>query len=288
MTTPSIDLITFADNQFSASAKTLCHQSLKCNFDSANLFTPAHIDSKFTEAHMETFSYKRGAGYWLWKPFIIQKSLNQLRDNDILLYLDAGVLLRKPAEYFKELAQKNEITLWREYSKYPSNNYWVDEKVWLSVVGSGNGYHEPHFWAGAILIRNSRTTRSLINNWLELCTKPNLLHPDSSIDYMFNGELIGHRHDQSLLNCILSLNRGIFNLELISQEDTVPFLIHRRGNVHSVLHAQLLQIIRAVFRYAVRLLPKSFRIWILTKVTKRRKPNISKAELARHQSSIFQ
>ena len=32
----------------------------------------------------------RGGGYWIWKPYIISKMLEQINENDILVYIDAG------------------------------------------------------------------------------------------------------------------------------------------------------------------------------------------------------
>ena len=33
---------------------------------------------------------KRGYGYWLWKSYIIKKTMDMMKDGDILLYLDSG------------------------------------------------------------------------------------------------------------------------------------------------------------------------------------------------------
>jgi hypothetical protein len=284
---PSITLITFANQNFNLSAETLCRQASKYGFAQALLCTPDSLNPQFTRTHSETFSHKRGAGYWLWKPFVISECLRQLSDNDILLYLDAGILLRKPACYFRELAQYNEITLWQENSGFESNNYWVDEKVWWAVMGSDKDYRKKHFNAGAMLIRNSKTTRKLISDWLDLCKQPHLLHPDSSADYQFKGDLIGHRHDQSLLNCILYLNRDFFNLMDQSNQKMFPFLIHRRGNVRSLLQARFLQILRVTFRFTIHLLPKRLRVQILIGITKKRKPTISEGEIIRHKNLFF-
>ena len=32
----------------------------------------------------------RGYGYWLWKSYIIKKTIEKMSDDDILLYLDCG------------------------------------------------------------------------------------------------------------------------------------------------------------------------------------------------------
>ena len=33
----------------------------------------------------------RGAGYWLWKPFIISETLKEMEEGDCLIYSDSGI-----------------------------------------------------------------------------------------------------------------------------------------------------------------------------------------------------
>ena len=49
---------------------------MKCYTDNAN-------------THPE---HQRGCkhGFWLWKPFIIKKTMENMNDGDVLLYLDCG------------------------------------------------------------------------------------------------------------------------------------------------------------------------------------------------------
>ena len=46
---------------------------------------------EFWNNHSEfILANKRGYGYWLWKPYLIMKTLEQMNDNDILVYADCG------------------------------------------------------------------------------------------------------------------------------------------------------------------------------------------------------
>ena len=42
-----------------------------------------------------TLNNHRGFGYWLWKPYIINKLLEKLSEGDILIYADSGCILHK-------------------------------------------------------------------------------------------------------------------------------------------------------------------------------------------------
>jgi hypothetical protein len=62
-------------------------------FDDINVYIGEHLqkDKSFWEQHGEFIkNNKRGYGYMLWKPYIIKKTMEHMKDGDILLYLDCG------------------------------------------------------------------------------------------------------------------------------------------------------------------------------------------------------
>ena len=56
------------------------------------------IDSDFVQRNRRIFAEARGAGLWLWKPFIIFLTLNSslLSEGDYLVYCDAGARMKSP------------------------------------------------------------------------------------------------------------------------------------------------------------------------------------------------
>jgi hypothetical protein len=38
---------------------------------------------------------RRGYGYWIWKPYLIKKKLNELNNGDFLIYADCGCEINK-------------------------------------------------------------------------------------------------------------------------------------------------------------------------------------------------
>ena len=48
-------------------------------------------DRDFNEMYRKLVKkYKRGNGYWIWKPYVIMKELNKTRNGDLIVYADAG------------------------------------------------------------------------------------------------------------------------------------------------------------------------------------------------------
>lgn len=60
-------------------------------FDNINVYTSYDLqkDKSFWEQHSEFIkNNNRGYGYWIWKPYLIKKKMEELKDGDIILYLD--------------------------------------------------------------------------------------------------------------------------------------------------------------------------------------------------------
>ena len=86
-------VITFGSHKHYIEASTrLMHQCLNSKlFNRHLLYTPEHLRGSFWDQHSQfILSNPRGYGYMIWKPYIIQKTMNSMKDGDVLLYLDCG------------------------------------------------------------------------------------------------------------------------------------------------------------------------------------------------------
>ena len=59
-------------------------------FDGVFNYSQKDLSSEFVTKYKDILNMPRGGGYWLWKVDIIQQTLNKIKDNDILLYMDSG------------------------------------------------------------------------------------------------------------------------------------------------------------------------------------------------------
>tara|TARA_Y100000816_G_scaffold89247_1_gene61540 strand:- start:4002 stop:5615 length:1614 start_codon:yes stop_codon:yes gene_type:complete len=59
-------------------------------FQNVNGFGNSSLNSSFREKYKDILKEPRGAGYWIWKHEIINNSLNELNENDLVVYSDAG------------------------------------------------------------------------------------------------------------------------------------------------------------------------------------------------------
>ncbi|MEO1909013.1 MAG: hypothetical protein ABGX10_01060, partial [Paracoccus sp. (in: a-proteobacteria)] len=76
---------------FARNADDYCASALKVGFDSARHVTEADLKkTPFWDENRFILEQERGAGYWLWKPWIILQKLREVGPDDIVIYNDAG------------------------------------------------------------------------------------------------------------------------------------------------------------------------------------------------------
>ena len=273
------NLVTFATPDFLPAASLLCKRAQSLGFKTAQHFNKGDLDVGFLQQNASIFSKPRGAGYWLWKPWLVLNKTKKLGENDFLLYLDAGALPRVKHNYFDEIANDGKIHVWLTNGGIiQTNRMFTDKYVWEKVVGCELGLEKNQVWAGAILCSNNVSNITILNEWLKLCSNPDLLCPDDRPDYAYSQGQIGHRHDQSLLNCLIQKSPDSFKVHC----DPSVFVIHRQSWIRNSFDLNFFLLSRYLYRKLLNWLPDEIRAQILVLITKHKKPWISNSELMNH------
>lgn len=149
----------------------------------------------------------RGFGYWIWKPYIIWKTLKSLADGDILLYLDSGCELdiSKADELDQYIEHVKTKGMWgtrgspRDFSNdvsYCKRDTSIKYNLDLTTLQKEHIQGSIH-----ILLRNNLILEFL-EEWYEDCEVYHSLNDEPSVEPNFP-EFIDHRHDQSIYNLLL-------------------------------------------------------------------------------------
>lgn len=101
--------LTYGDDRFIESRKRIIKEA-----KSTKIFTKCILETKdiqyekeFKEALQDkdfrkSFNEKKGGGCYIWKPYIILKNLKKLKENQILVYADAGSTIKNSIENIKK------------------------------------------------------------------------------------------------------------------------------------------------------------------------------------------
>lgn len=246
----------YATEKYLAMGKVLGMKCLESNFGQFTLFKPQDLDSSFCIKNSDTLSYTRGAGYWIWKPYLLLKVVNQTKLGTIIFYSDTGVLPRKDAEYFTKLINDDKIHVWA--NDRATIIQWVDTNVLTALEFPIELNNNPMIMGGILLSKNSTNLQNFAKVWLELCEQPHLLRPDTLKGYQKPTETIWHRYDQSLLSVIVATNPSWFSIHSLKpSEDRVSdvFDVHRNEKIKAKILINSFPLLRSIRQEIVKKMP---------------------------------
>lgn len=149
----------------------------------------------------EIMGISRGAGLWLWKPYIIYDALTKIEEGDYLFYCDAGSI------YWNDVHQLVQVMVRDNISIMPFElpliaRYWTKHETFVQMGCTDFDHNQCQ--ATFLLMKNSSEARSFIKEWLEHSKDIKKL----SGEHFFSEiqefpEYISHREDQSILDILV-------------------------------------------------------------------------------------
>jgi hypothetical protein len=207
--------INFSSNGFENSQNYGISQAIKFGFQVKG-YKMSDIDKSFIEDNIEIFSQKRGAGYWLWKPYIILDALRKIEYNDFLIYMDSGAaLISDPDSYLEMIDEKGILS----FSMVQRTSKWTKGDCFYLINHEDDVYKfsEMNQLQGTyIFFKKTESSIQFVKKWLNICTNKNAITDYSNIYIDNMSDFIDHRHDQSIFS-LLAYNEGIMNIPQIDQ-----------------------------------------------------------------------
>jgi len=214
-----IHLITYADHIFYKAKHRLNKEAISTNwFDTITLYGPEDLDNSFKNKFNNILNQKRGGGYWIWKSYIIKKKLEEINDNDILIYLDAGCTIntngiKRFNEYIELLnnSDKGIISFQMDHIEktYTTKEIFKYFNIRLDSDIANNGQIN----STVRIMKKNNNLINLINKEYDTLYQNSLLFTDY---YNNNQEsyFIDNRHEQS----IFSIIRKIYGSIILTDE----------------------------------------------------------------------
>lgn len=151
-------------------------------------------------------SHSRGHGYWLWKPYLILKTLREMKDGDVLVYADAGCVLnpsgRQRLHDYVDMARNSSTGILCFELRDQLERQWTKGDVFERAKYTG--YDTRQICATASVWYNCHQSRELAEGWLLACADENYHFLDDSPSRTPNQPgFIEHRHDQSIFSILM-------------------------------------------------------------------------------------
>ncbi len=230
-----IHLTTFATPDYQAAQTRLHATARECGVDSIDAWSAERLRATpFYRENAGILSRRRGAGYWLWKPYVLLATLQEAAPGDLVLYHDCG----KGAGYrLVPFAPLVDLCLARDgilpgvvLPDVGPNKKWTKRDCFVLM-----GCDAPPYWdlfqvsAAWGFYRKTPRTVEFVAEWLRWCRDPRVVTDQANVCGLPDfAEFVDHRHDQSVLTN-LSRMRGVAPLA------TNGYLGHRIEDVLPVL-----------------------------------------------------
>lgn len=202
--------ISYGDHNYQASLERIRKEAETLHlFDNIILYSDKSLPEPFRSY---TCQYKRGGGYWMWKPYIIYYTLQQMEEGDILVYADAGCTLLPHSDwnsYFNRLKQKEAIFFLAE----GKSNRWCKKDVFKHFTPHCSVWKYANQIQATSMIIKKRGDNEIITRWY----KTALYHPNLFTDVAKENHsseassFREHRHDQSVLTACICTSRQLRN-----------------------------------------------------------------------------
>lgn len=156
-------------------------------------------------------------GLCIWKPKIILDSLNNINNNDILVYCDAGCYLNNAGinrfeYYLSKLIDEKSICVFNTNDKYIAQHYVKNDAI-MHYCPDFNNNLNIYCYAGVIIMKKNEKTMELIKDWLTLCENYNFLDKSPSKIYKDMNHYIGNDIDNGLFNlCLYKHKKCVFKI----------------------------------------------------------------------------
>jgi len=203
-------LIFFCDKKYEKRESYFLVELKNIGFDNIFCYRKEWLlTTNFYVENKEILDMPRGAGYWLWKPYIIIEMLKKIEEGDIVFYMDAGDSINNYniINIIKNHMVDNDYMI-AGTSKWGLNKYWTKKDCFVLMECDNEIYHNvPQIEAGTLVFKKTKKNEDFLNEWLYYCKNKSILTDVSNtLGNNYDG-FNDHRHDQSILtNLIIKYN----------------------------------------------------------------------------------
>jgi hypothetical protein len=169
-------LMSYATTEFRKNQERLAASALRHGADKVLSYTLEDLEKTlFFSENKGILEMKRGAGYWLWKPFFILETLRCISEGSILIYADADVEIIADIEPLISICERQQgIVLFS--NDFRLNRAWTKRDCFVLMECDTEEYWNSEQLSGFLLLfmKNIRNEK-FVSEWLTYCSDDRIL-----------------------------------------------------------------------------------------------------------------
>jgi len=191
-------LINYADRMYYSSRKKNSESGLRNGFDAIKEWCKEDL-GLIVEMNKGIFNEVKGAGYWLWKPWIIYKTLLEMSSDDVLFYCDSGSEFIAPVNEIMDICREDSNGLILFEGAHMNKKYTKRDCFILMGCDSLEYTDIKQLTASFQVCRKTDFSLQFYEEHINAAQNANILTDIPNITKENYPEFIDHRHDQSIL-----------------------------------------------------------------------------------------
>lgn len=205
--------ITYGNHRFSQSKERIVKEAQEFGFTTTKAYGPSDLDDEFRSRFDNILKQPRIGGYGIWRPYIIKDALSKLKENEILVYLDAGCTINSKGKnrfiQYMEYINESEFGM-ISYQMIHPEKYWTTEQIfeYFKLDKDSPIRESGQYLDGILIMRKCPHVEKLVDLWLKAVYDNALMFTDT-----YNGQQQAYfrdnRHEQSVFSVIRKLHGSV-------------------------------------------------------------------------------
>lgn len=230
----------YGDERFKHSIIRIEKEAENFGFDKVITYTFSDLPDEMRKDPI--MKYSRGGGYYIWKPWIIYRTLEQMNEGDILFYLDAGCSIkysekgRETFRYYIEMLEERPVLtcLTAKKPRIPGfSRYYEYQWTKMDLFNYLNGHKfkdQIQVCSGFFGVRKCDDSLAFVNEWKKVVRISHLVDDSTSVVCNYPG-FVENRHDQSILSLLVrKYDYKILEDQILRDKIKYPFWATRLRN----------------------------------------------------------
>lgn len=191
--------INYAHARYLQAQKYCSDSATTAGFDEVISYNIGDIDADFFERNKHILTQPRGAGYWLWKPYFIHKTLKSMSTGDLLVYSDSGSFYQtSPQPLLEKISLDKHGVLSFELKGLIEKDYTKKDTFVLMGLDEPKYTDTSQREATYIWLIKNDFTEKLIEEYLNFAQNENIITDLPNTTGKNYDSFKDHRHDQSI------------------------------------------------------------------------------------------
>lgn len=200
----NIILINYSNKFYTRAQKSNTKSAIKLGcFKKVISYQPDDIEEQFYQTNKDILIRARGAGYWLWKPYFIKKTLSLMSDGEYLFYCDSGSRFVNSVDDLLKFVKTTDQNIIPFELQFVESQYTKRDCFILTNTDEIKYHNTKQRLATFSVWKKSEGVMKFVDEWLSLAQDERIITDlENQMGFPNYDDFIEHRHDQSLFSLL--------------------------------------------------------------------------------------